>query len=103
MTSENNLYESLYADSDENDYELERLNQMFNHLNFDEISQYFDINSYNNSFSVTDSGILSVVHVNLRSLRSNLNIMTANRNTLLFYTQYMLFRVPFYSFSNSLN
>ena len=38
MISETNLYESLYADADENDFELDMINQIFQHLNFDEIS-----------------------------------------------------------------
>ena len=68
-----NLYDSLFADSNENDSELEMLNQMFSHVNFSELSKYYDINNYNNSFSVPDTHVLNVVHVNLRSVRSNLN------------------------------
>ena len=74
---EQNLYESLFADSDENDYALERVNTMFQHLDFEEISKYFDISNYNNAFSTTNSNILSVFHINLQSMRANVDRMTA--------------------------
>ena len=77
MTNESNLYNTLFADSNENDCELEFLNQMFQHLDFNEISKYYDINSYNHSFNSADSQILSIIHLNLRSLRANVDKMTA--------------------------
>ena len=45
MADELNLYESLFADSNEDDIEKEMINQMFQHLDFSELSKYFDISS----------------------------------------------------------
>ena len=46
MTDETNLYETLYADADDQDCGLDMIEQMFQHRDFDDISKYFDINSY---------------------------------------------------------
>ena len=77
MTYESNLYESLFADSDENDYELDRLKQMFQHLNYEEISRYYDINNYNDSFVATNNSVLIIFHINIQSLLTNMDSMTA--------------------------
>ena len=45
MADELNLYESLFPDSNEDDIEMEMVNQMFQHLDFSELSKYFDISS----------------------------------------------------------
>ena len=82
MVNELNLFESLFADSNEDDCELEMINQMFQHVNFSELSKYYDISSYNNSFATTDSHILSVIHVNLRSIRANVDKMITMMHAL---------------------
>ena len=80
MVNELNLFESLFADSNEDDCELEMVNQMFQHVNFSELPKYYDISSYNNS--KTDSHILSVIHVNLRSIRANVDKMITMMHAL---------------------
>ena len=82
MVNELNLFESLFADSNEDDSELEMINQMFQHVHFSELSNYYDISSYNTSFLTTDSNILSVVHVNLRSLKANVDKMITMMHAL---------------------
>ena len=82
MADELNLFESLYADSNEDDSELEMISQMFQHKNFSELSKYYDISNYNNSFSTPDSHILSVIHVNLRSVKANVDKMFAMMHAL---------------------
>ena len=77
MANEPNLYESLFADSTDTDCELEMISQMFQHLNFKELSNYFDISSYNNSLPNIDTQMLNILHLNLRSMRANVDKMTA--------------------------
>ena len=45
MANESNLHEMLY----ENDLELDMKEQMFQHRDLTEISNYYDITTYNNS------------------------------------------------------
>ena len=85
MADELNLYESLFADSNEDDIEMEMINQMFQHLDFSEISKYFDIRSYNDSLPTSDSRILSVIHVNLRSIKGNLDKMITLLHALKYH------------------
>ena len=81
MVNESNLYESIFMDSTEDDYELEMVNQMFHHRNFDEISKYYSIDSYN-SFFTAETSMLSIFHVNLRSMRANVDNMIAMFHSL---------------------
>ena len=85
MADELNLYESLFADSNEDDIEMEMINQMFQHLDFSEISKYFDIRSYNDSLPTSDSRILSVIHENLRSIKGNVDKMITLLNALKYH------------------
>ena len=85
MADELNLYESLFADSNEDDIEMEMINQMFQHLDFSELSKYFDISSYNDSLPTSDSRILSVIHVNLRSIKGNLDKMITLLHALKYH------------------
>ena len=63
----------LFPDSsdDADDIGRIRVNDIFSNLNNDEISKYFDITTYNNSFSDEDKSSLSLVHFNIRNLLSN--------------------------------
>ena len=78
MSRNQNLYESLFSD-DENDQDVGMLaiNEMYGHLNFDEISNYVSLKEYNEKFSNHNENILSIVHFNIRSLDSNLTQMEA--------------------------
>ena len=71
MANESNLHEMLY----ENDLGLGMKEQMFQHRDLTEISNYYDITAYNNSFNAADSSILSICHFNLRSLKANMDKM----------------------------
>ena len=82
MANELNLYDTLFADSTDDDCALEMINHMFHHLDFNEMSKYFDISSYNNSLPRTGPEVLSIMHFNLRSLRANVDKMKAFLHSL---------------------
>ena len=70
-----NLYETLFPDSDDIDGRMDpgllAVNNMFSHLNFTDISKYYDIQLYNNCFSNQNTGMLSIFHLNIRGAHSN--------------------------------
>ena len=68
------LYDSLFPDSgehDDMDPGLLAINQMFNHLNFGEISKYYDLDAYNKSFQNQNDELLSIFHFNIRGAHNN--------------------------------
>ena len=70
-----NLYDSIFPDNDDIDSKMDpcltRINQMFNHLNFNEISKYYDLKLYNECFSTESQDMLSIYHFNIRGAHSN--------------------------------
>ena len=64
--NENNLYDYLLPDSDDFDPTLSTIGLMYNHLNMDEISKYYDIKQYNKSFPHYNDKVLSIIHFNIR-------------------------------------
>ena len=78
-----NLYNSLFADNDPSnnytdtsDITMEVINQIHGHLDFDILSNYYDLTSYNKLFPVNDNK-LNIVHMNSRSLPKNFDKITA--------------------------
>ena len=68
------LFDSLYPDSDDQDNMdpgLLAINQMFNHIDFGEISKYYDLNAYNDSFKYQNPDLLSILHCNIRGAHNN--------------------------------
>lgn len=65
----------LFPDNDDDSEDIGRLriNDIFSNSNNDEISKYFDISTYNDSFSDSSASSLSVVHFNIRNLTRNMN------------------------------
>ena len=77
-----NLYDALISDDDDFDPTMSSIALMYDHLNLDEISKYYDIDQYNKSFPIQNNKILSIVHLNIRSVVKNGDEMTALLGTL---------------------
>lgn len=81
---DSNLYEILFPDIDDDDEENTddigrlRINEMFNNIDVNEISKYFDLDMYNQSFPIDDHASLSVMHFNIRNLITNKDELTTN-------------------------
>ena len=79
-----NLYHTLFtehesADTSNNsdDISMEIINQMYGHMNFDALPEYFDISSYNKLVSPHDNAMLNIFHMNSRSLPKNFDHIQA--------------------------
>ena len=72
MINNHNLYNTLFSEEDEQDGDMIAINGLYDHLNFDKMSNYVDLNSYNSSLSHIEGPSLSVMHMNIRSLSTNL-------------------------------
>ena len=68
-----NLYEMLFPDCDDHTDDIGRIriNEIFSNSNIDEISKYYDMNTYNNTISASDSSTLNLMHFNIRNLLIN--------------------------------
>ena len=77
MGSDRNLYDTILPDDDDFDAGMSTIGLMYDHLNFDEISKYFDLSQYNISFPTDNDKILSIIHFNIRSLSKNEDEMIA--------------------------
>ena len=82
MASNINLYDSILPDDSDFDAAMATISLMYDHLNFDEISKYFDLDQYNRSFSTDDDKLLSLLHLNIRSLTKNGDEMLVMLETL---------------------
>ena len=77
MTDSNDLslFNTIFPDNDDIDDKMDpgltRINQMFAHLNFDEISKYYDLQLYNDCFTDKNREILSIFHFNIRGAHYN--------------------------------
>ena len=84
MSNNDNLYKSLYDDDDETidtDVGLNILNDIYNHLDYEEMSKYFTIQQYNDTLPVNLDNTLSIMHMNTRSFfhkRDYINIFFAS-------------------------
>ena len=78
MSPNPNLYDTLFSDDDnDQDVGMLAINEMYGHLNFDEISNYVSLNEFNSKFCHHNDNILSVIHFNIRSLDTNITHMEA--------------------------
>ena len=83
MTLNENLYDTMFADEpDEFDAGLSTIGMMYDHLDFNRISNYYDIEQYNKSFQNLEGKLLSVMHFNIRSLTKNGNEMISLMESL---------------------
>ena len=76
MNNNDNLFKSLYDDDDitlENDVGLNVLHDIYSHLDYEEMSKYYTIQQYNDTLSVNLDNILSIMHMNTRSLQFKLD------------------------------
>lgn len=83
------LYNTLFTDDmqqnrDTSDITLQIINQMYGNMDFDNLSKYYDIVSYNNLIS-SHSNNLSFLHVNSRSLPKNFDNIIAFLHSLSSY------------------
>ena len=69
------LYHTLFNDAEQNhsntDISMEIINQTHGHLDFNSISKYYDINSYNTLIKSLNMTNLNIMHINSRSLSKN--------------------------------
>ena len=65
------LYDSLFPEDNEFDVGMSTIGLMYDHLDFAEMSKYYDIEQYNKSFPMYNKDILSVLHLNIRSVNKN--------------------------------
>ena len=82
MASNINLYDSILPDDSDFDAAMATISLMYDHLNLDEIFKYFDLDQYNRSFSTDDDKLLSLLHLNIRSLTKNGDEMLVMLETL---------------------
>ena len=71
MIGVNNLYGSLFPDDDDLDVGMMAINEMYGHLNFDAMSNYISLDQYSKRFPIQDNKLLSIFHLNIRSLDHN--------------------------------
>ena len=81
-----NLYETLFQDHSHNasseDVSMDIINQLFGHIDFDRVSKYFDIFSYNNLLKSQHLESLNIIHLNSRSLPKNYDNIVSLFNSL---------------------
>ena len=77
MIESNNLYDLIYSDDDDTDLGMLAINEMFGHLNFEEISNYISLQEYTKLFPIHDNKLLSIFHFNIRSLETNFDHLEA--------------------------
>ena len=78
-----NLLEMLFPDHDTDDANNSddigrlRMNEIFN-AEFNDISKYYDLESYNTSLTCNDNSSLNVIHFNIRDLITNKDELETN-------------------------
>ena len=70
------------SDDDSDDIGRIRINEIFSNQNIDDISKYFNVSSYNNSFPDNNDSSLNVIHFNIRNLLSNKDELEAIISTM---------------------
>ena len=58
------------------------INELYDHADFNEMSKYHDLRSYNKLFPTANSETLSIIHINIRNHCSNINEFEALLSTL---------------------
>ena len=71
-----NIYHTLFNDlnndhSTNDDIAMEIINQMYGNLDFNTLSKYYDLSSYNDLITTQNSTQITVMHINSRSLSKN--------------------------------
>ena len=80
----NSLYDALFLDDNEDDDPgLMRINELYDHLDFQEMSKYIDLKSHNNKFSTLNSDLLSFLQLNIRSFKKNKSELEAILESLM--------------------
>ena len=82
-----NLYNTLYDNNDNShtnssDIGMEIINQLHGHLDFETVSSYYDIMTYNKLFESQQTSVLNVMHINSRSLPRNFDSIKSLLKTL---------------------
>ena len=83
MIESNNLYESLFTEEDDLDVGMLAINEMYGHLNFNKMSNYTSLESYNKIFPSNNNKALSLFHFNIRGLEINLVHLEALLSNLI--------------------
>ena len=70
------LYETLFNDDEDdhdnsNDISMEIINQLHGHMDFQLVSKYYDLLTYNRLFYTAQSQNINIIHLNSRSLPKN--------------------------------
>ena len=101
MPLNDNLYETLFPGDDaDDDVGIFSLNEIYSHLNFDSMSNYFDLKEYNNmSRNFTDNQ-LHILHFNIRSLPINLTKVEALLDSSNIEPNVMVFSETWFDSSN---
>ncbi len=82
--TDTHLYNTLFNipdPADTTDISMDIINQMHGHLDFTQLSKYYDIASYNNLLK-DSSNNLNIMHMNARSIPKNFDQITAFLNCL---------------------
>ena len=81
MQVNDNLYTTLFSNDDDDDVDHDigalSINEMYDHLNFDNMSKYYDLPQYNDIANQSSDSTLSLIHFNIRSLSTNLTKVEA--------------------------
>ena len=72
-----NLYDHLLPDDDDFDPTMSTIGLMYEHLNIDEMSKYYDLDLYNKLMPSYNERIISIMHFNIRSVGKNGDEMKA--------------------------
>ena len=72
-----NIYQTLFNDlrndhSTDDDIAMEIINQMYGHMDFNTLSKYYDLSSYNDLISTQNPTQFTIMHINSRSLSKKL-------------------------------
>ena len=83
-----NLYDSLFCSSEQEhhynheDISMEIVNQLHGHRNFEYVSNYYDLISYNKLLETHETKKLNIIHINSRSLPKNYDNIHSFLNSL---------------------
>ena len=75
------FHRNIHSHTEDTDIALEIINSMHGHTDFDNISNYFDIDAYN-KLDTQNTKKLNILHINARSLPKNFDNIVAFLNTL---------------------
>ena len=71
-----NLYNLITDNSDEDDLTLQLINTMFDNMDAEDISKYYDLNSYNDMIN-SNKDSLTFLHLNTRSVKKKITCIEA--------------------------